>query len=120
MGIEAGKLLFHGDSRGLWKLKLLSSFLFCYILGGFLGAFCYSPDAVQGVDFVGAEAQSLLVPAGTVFAIAAVWLVSLSFAEPSADGTGLHAEVRSTFGSTRSRTRCPSSDVEQTPESVFV
>jgi uncharacterized membrane protein YoaK (UPF0700 family) len=75
MGVEIGKVLFHGDHSGVWKLKLLATFLFCYILGGFLGALTYSPDEIEGVDFVGAEATAILVPATATLALAAGWLV---------------------------------------------
>jgi uncharacterized membrane protein YoaK (UPF0700 family) len=115
IGIEAGKFLFLGDDSGCWKLKLHSTFLFCYILGGFLGALCYSPDAVEGVDFVGAEAQALLVPATAVLAMGVIWLMSLRLAsEPSIAGHGFHAEVDSKFPRlrTRTRSRSKSSDLD--------
>jgi uncharacterized membrane protein YoaK (UPF0700 family) len=75
VGIEIGKFVFHGDRSGVWKLRLLTTFLFCYILGGFLGALCFSPDEIQGVDFVGAEAKALLVPATATLIMATGWLI---------------------------------------------
>jgi uncharacterized membrane protein YoaK (UPF0700 family) len=75
MGIELGKILFHDDKSGLWKLQLLTTFLACYVLGGLLGALCFSPAEIEGVDFVGAEAKALLVPATGMLALAMGWLI---------------------------------------------
>jgi uncharacterized membrane protein YoaK (UPF0700 family) len=75
MGIELGKILFHGDKSGVWKLQLLTTFLLCYILGGLLGALCFSPARIQGVDFVGAEAKALLVPATGMLLMTMGWLI---------------------------------------------
>ena len=77
IGIEIGMVLFQNDRSGVWKLKLFITFLFSYIVGGFLGASCYDPTAISGPDFVGAKAQALLVPATVLGAIATAWLVSL-------------------------------------------
>lgn len=74
MGVEIGKVLFHGDHSGMWKLKLLTTFFGCYVLGGFLGALFFSPEEIEGVDFVGAEARALLVPGAATLALAAAWL----------------------------------------------
>jgi uncharacterized membrane protein YoaK (UPF0700 family) len=93
MGIEIGMYLFQNDKSGCWKLKVFTAFLLCYIAGGFLGALCFDPNAIQGVDFVGAQAQAILVPATVTLLVSVIWMVSLHFAEPDESGYGLHAEV---------------------------
>jgi uncharacterized membrane protein YoaK (UPF0700 family) len=53
IGIELGKILAHGDFSGLWRLKLFTSFLTSFGIGGFLGSLAWR---------VG-ELNALLVPA---------------------------------------------------------
>jgi uncharacterized membrane protein YoaK (UPF0700 family) len=93
IGIEIGMILFQNDRRGCWKLKVSSVFLLSYIAGGFLGGLCFDPTAISGPDFVGSEAEALIVPASVLLAIGTAWLVSLRFSEPDPRGYGLLAEV---------------------------
>jgi uncharacterized membrane protein YoaK (UPF0700 family) len=93
IGVEIGNILFHKDHSGIWKLKLLSTFMSCWIAGGFFGALCFDPAAISGPDFEGAEAHALLVPATLLLIAGLAWLVALQFAEPDPRGCGLFAEV---------------------------
>jgi uncharacterized membrane protein YoaK (UPF0700 family) len=93
IGIEMGMGLFQSDHSGRWKLKIYVVFLSAYVAGGFLGASCYDPTAISGPDFVGAEAQALLVPAAVLGVLAVAWLAALYLGEPDPRGCGLQAEV---------------------------
>jgi uncharacterized membrane protein YoaK (UPF0700 family) len=93
IGCETGFVLFQDDRHGLWKLYIKAAFVVAYIIGGFLGAFCFDPEAISGPDFVRAEAQALLVPATALLAMAIAWLASLRGAEPDPGGHGFFAEV---------------------------
>lgn len=93
IGVEIGNILFHNDRSGIWKLKLLSTFMFSWIAGGFFGALCFDPAAISGPDFEGAEAQALLVPATLLLVAGLAWLFALQFAEPDPRGCGFFAEV---------------------------
>ena len=51
---------FQNDRSGLWRAKIYAALFLCFILGGFLGAVVFDPEAVAlgaGVDFARAEAQ---------------------------------------------------------------
>jgi uncharacterized membrane protein YoaK (UPF0700 family) len=93
IGIELGMILFQNDRSGAWKLKLFVTFLFAYVAGGFLGALCFDPSAISGPDFVGADAQALLVPATVLGALAIAWIASLCVVAPDPRGCGLNTEV---------------------------
>jgi uncharacterized membrane protein YoaK (UPF0700 family) len=94
IGSVIGMILVRRDYRDLWKLKLLTVFLFCYIAGGFFGALCFDVEAISGPGFVRAEAKALLVPASVTLFLAVAWLVHLHYVEPDPRGYGLSAEVR--------------------------
>lgn len=97
LSLELGTWLFQNDRSGLWRAKIYAVLFLCFILGGFLGAVVFDPEAVAlgaGVDFARAEAQALLVPAGGTFALGLCWLAGLArAAEPDARGVGLLAEI---------------------------
>jgi len=49
IGIEIGKIVGHGDFSGLWRLKLFSSFLTCFILGGYFGSLAYAAGKINAL-----------------------------------------------------------------------
>ena len=86
IGVEIGKMLFRGDMKSLWKVKLHTTFWFTYGFGGFLGAEMFEHT----------EREAILVPASIVMAMAIGYMLALCKAVPvkgSKNGYGLHADT---------------------------
>jgi uncharacterized membrane protein YoaK (UPF0700 family) len=91
IGVEIGKMLFRGDMKSLWKVKLHTTFWFTYVFGGFLGAKMW-----EYTDRHGNGQEAILVPASIVMAMAIGYKLSLYDLLPvkgSPSDHGLHADM---------------------------